>query len=267
MGTSNPGDLLESAWSAVAAGYEAYWIPRFRPFIDDALARFRPGPEGVIAVPGCGPGEEVFRIADRYPDRSVLATDLSRRMIARVWARLREQPRPLVLATVGPADDLSSFVRGAAGVFSSFTLQLLPDPLAALADWRVAVRDVGTITALFWPAPDLADAFGRFRTILARRSGEASRPDWTAVVREKLPEIGLELVEETALEHEIVHDSPGELARGIVESGPLQVSLRRFGRECLDAVCEEWSRDPGLTERDGQWVHTGRALLWSLKPR
>ena len=58
--------LVEEAWDSVAPGYADYWSPRLRPFLHRALESFAPAPAGPLAVPGCGPGDEVLELAQRY---------------------------------------------------------------------------------------------------------------------------------------------------------------------------------------------------------
>jgi SAM-dependent methyltransferase len=252
------------AWDFVAEGYQAYWCPRFRPYWEEALDEFQPPPLGPLAVPGCGPGEEVLLLLKRHPDRSIVATDPSQVMIRLVWGRLRASGASSVLANVGAAESLSDFVRQAAGVFSSFSLQLVECPIAALKDWSLALRAGGSIAVLFWPKPLPGTVADRLQAALTSVSGEA-RPDWEGRALECLSQLGLRLVGDEMLLHEMEHQSPEEYFDRLVASGPLQLFLRRFGRMAVEESRRLWLRDHGLERKGDRWVHRPPARLWVME--
>lgn len=50
--------LLQRSWTEVARGYQTLFVPRFMPWTIETLDAFleaRP-PQGLVAVPCCGPG-------------------------------------------------------------------------------------------------------------------------------------------------------------------------------------------------------------------
>jgi len=254
-----------AAWEAVAGPYHAYWGPRFRPFLAEALAAFAPGP-GPLAVPGCGPGDEALALADRHPDREVWATDPAPAMRVALRRRLAAAPRRNVRVAPGAAVDLADVVAGAGGVFSSFTLQLLPDRAAALAAWARALGPGGAVAVVFWPRQPDAHAWGRLGRAIARVTG-LERPDWEAPLREALPGRGLALVESRDLVHEIAHASPEEAWASLRDACSMQVLHRRLGEERAEACGRAWLEDPGLERRGDVWVHRETARLWLLRRR
>ena len=261
---SETAGLRYEAWDFVAKRYQEYWCPRFRPYWKAALDGLQPASSGPIAVPGCGPGDEVFLLLKRHPDRSIVATDASQAMIRLLWASLRTSGASSVLASVGPAENLSDFVRQAAGVFSSFCLQLLQSPIAALADWSLALRAGGAMAVLFWPRPPPGTVAERLQAALTSVSGE-ERPDWEGQALESLSHLGLRLVRDEAVLHEMAHLSPEEYFDQLVESGPLQVFKRRFGSSAVQESRARWLRDHGLERKGGRWVHQPAARLWVME--
>ena len=254
--------LVEEAWTRVAERYAAYWSPRFRPYLLDAVGALRPPPEGPLAVPGCGPGEEVLLLAEQFPERPIIATDPSTGMLRILWSALRDRGIGQVVASSGGAESLSAFVRQAAGVLSSFSLQLLPNPLAALADWSRALRPGGRIAALFWPRKPEDSAVGRLHEAIEKGTGER-RPSWEDTALEALPRIGLRLVSDTTVAHEMVHASPEEYFDEIVRSGPLQALEMRAGRDTVERCRAAWLAAETSSARP--WKHAPPARLWELE--
>ncbi|HVR76431.1 MAG TPA: class I SAM-dependent methyltransferase [Planctomycetota bacterium] len=264
-----PGRVVDSrmvreAWDLVSDGYQRYWSPRFRPYLVRAVAAFEPAPAGPLAVPGCGPGEEVLLLAAKHTDRSILAMDISPRMVLTLQASLRQRSLGNVLASVGLADEVSSRLRQAAGVLSAFGLQLLPDPAAALADWSAALRVGGSAAALFWPKPVPRTPFARLANAIEAATGE-DRPEWEARTLKTIGAIGLALERNELVSVEMEHSSPEELFDALVRFGPLQVLERRLGSSAVEKARSLWLKDHGLTERGGRWVHAPGARLWVLR--
>jgi SAM-dependent methyltransferase len=262
-----PSDpLVVDAWSRVADGYHAYWGPRFRPFLESALDAFSPGP-GPLAAVGCGPGDEVLALAARFPERAIVATDPSRSMLELLRARLGDSGAAArVTVREEPATDLPDHVQGAGGVFSSFSLQLLPDRIAALGAWRGALGPDGRIACAFWPRQPEEDAWGHLGRAIEASTGKA-RPAWEPDVLDGLPAVGLRLAEARDLVHPIRYASPEEAWAQLRDACSLQVLLARAGPEATAACERAWLADHGLTPTaDGAWEHRPRARLWLLEP-
>lgn len=252
--------LVVQAWSRVAAGYESEWGPRFAPFLADALAAFAPGP-GPLLVPGCGPGDEVARLAERFVGRRILASDPAASMLARARARLSGLEQ--VELSQAAADEVEPLL-GAGGVFSSFTLQLLPERAAALRAWRAALGPSGQIAVVFWPRQGEDDAWGHLGRAIEAATGKP-RPDWEGPLREQLGALGLRLAAARDLQHEVAYPSPEAAWRLLRDACSLQVLLARMGPAATRACEARWLADHGLRERAGRWVHRPRARLWLLE--
>lgn len=253
--------LVVSAWGSVAEAYATAWGPRFRPFLDEALAAFEPGP-GPVWIPGCGPGTEARLLSERWPERDLIATDpapgmveLARRSVAGGRISVEE----------GAADAPPAHALG--GVFSSFVLQLLPERAETLRAWGEVLAPGGKIVLVFWPRQADDDAWGHLGRAMLETGRE--RPDWEGPLREQLPELGLSLVEARNLRHEISYPSPDEAWRLLCDACSLQVFLRRAGPEAAARCRAAWLADHGLLKREGEagaiWVHEPVARLWILE--
>ncbi len=252
---------VEEAWSHVAERYMAYWSPRLRPYAEAAATAFSPPGGGAVLVPGCGPGDEVLLLGRRFPGRPLVATDLSPAMVSIARRRTTEAGLLSVLIDRDDAALSASRLNQGAGVFSSFILQLLPDPVAALQAWTRVLRAGGRLLALFWPRLDDASPVARLQRIL-REAGLGREDDWEPRALESLCAHGLDLRTDKRLEFEMAHASPDEFWRELVESGPLQAVVRRGESETLDRAGKRWIEDHGLERRGIEWIHRPSARLW-----
>ena len=76
----------------MALGYDAYFGPRFAPYLGAAigalLARQEQLPSGALLVPCVGPGRELCPLAHAFVGRKIAASDLSTTMVGRARERL-----------------------------------------------------------------------------------------------------------------------------------------------------------------------------------
>jgi SAM-dependent methyltransferase len=260
----SPGEdpLVVGAWSRVAPGYASYWGQRFRPFVEEALAGFQPGP-GPLGVAGCGPGAEAVALADRFPARQVVACDPSGPMLELLRARLALEPRPNIRISQSAASAMPEVLRSAGGVFSSFVLQLLPDRAAALRAWARCLAPGGSAAVLFWPRQPDDDAWGHLGRAIETVAGKP-RPDWEGPLRDALPALGLRLDAARDVRHPIHYASPEEAWAQLRDACSVQVLLDRLGEDAARRCEQRWLSDPGLRREGSQWVHAPTARLWVL---
>jgi SAM-dependent methyltransferase len=251
------------AWSAVAPGYLDYWVPRFRPFLEDAVAALgaRDLPTGPTAIPGCGPGEEVLLVRSRYPERDVVALDPSGPMLELLRSRVAGDPRARLVQA--DAEAVPAHATGAAAVLSCFTLQLLERPLDALAAWSRALAPGGALVVLFWPRQDPAAPWGRLRPEIEAETGPW-REEWEPEVRARLASVGLVLQEDRDVTHPMRHASPEEAWDRLVDSGSLQGLARRVAPDALARCRARWLADHRLVRDGDAFTHTPSARLWVL---
>ena len=219
--------VLIDSWDAVAADYERYWVPRFRPWIAHTVSALGDLPPGPIAVPCCGTGAELALLAAHYPDREIVGIDLSPGMVAVARAKVSGRVR----VVVGDAMALSGEW---AGVVSCFGLQQLPDPPRALAAWCRALSSGGRLAVAVWTA-DIQDdgPFDALREPVRRLIGPSDRT-WNDRIRPAV-EAEATLLSDALIPFAIHHDSPSAFWQGMVAFGPWQARQRRH-REATAAI-------------------------------
>ncbi len=86
----------ELAWDEAARGYDAYFGPRFAPYLGAAVgalaARNSELPSGCISVPCAGPGRELRPLARAFGERQIIASDLSGEMVSLARERNLDLP-------------------------------------------------------------------------------------------------------------------------------------------------------------------------------
>ena len=96
-GTLAPASILAESWSIAAEGYDEIFVPRFKPWTDNALALLGSAefklPAGDVLVPTCGPGHELPLVAELLKNRNVRGTDLAPGMIDVAQRRCEGNPR------------------------------------------------------------------------------------------------------------------------------------------------------------------------------
>ncbi len=263
-------DAVVAAWASVAQPYHRFWAPRFAPFVREAVAALEAtlasaGGDGAapLGVVGSGPGDEVLALARNHPRRQVVAIEPAGAMRELLAGRVAAAGLRNVVIDPGAATALPAALRGAAGILSTFVLQLLPDRLAALAAWRRALAPGGRIVVLFWPRQRDEDAWGRLGRAMEATSGRP-RPEWEAELVQGLASAGLRLLERRDVQHEIVYANPEEAWDRLVDACSLQVFARRVGPVETAACRRRWLAEHGLIQDGERWSHRPCARLWVL---
>lgn len=200
MSHLNRLQLLKESWNIVAQRYRQEFVPRFRPWVNDAIDALiaqSPPPSGIVFVPGkldylfflsfliqthpptytylfhhtqqhktqgVGTGDEICALAQKLPNYDYYGVDLSDTMIEIAKEVCKDINTNVTLA-VGDASSTADAVlhpgninnnntknTKVAAVFSCFTLQQLPNPREALANWASLLGGEGTVmVVLFWP--------------------------------------------------------------------------------------------------------------------
>ena len=126
--------------------YETVVVPFTRPVHEEALALMRrllPLAARVLDL-GCGPGTELFRIAEWVPEGEVVGIDLSAEMVAAAWAGA--QQRGLRNTAFFQADVTSlplDFAGGFDAVHCSFAFHHYADPIGALGEMHRVLNRTG----------------------------------------------------------------------------------------------------------------------------
>eukprot|EP00884_Botryococcus_braunii_P022392 jgi/Botrbrau1/8837/Bobra.0335s0024.1 len=239
--------LLAKSWTAVANGYERDLVPRFAPWTSlllDALSA-QELPPGLLLVPTCGPGQELPLLADAFPDRRVVGTDIAPGMVAAAEARLRSLPYgQRVQAAVGDACVVPTDLGPIAAIFSCFGLQQLPHPPEVLAQWVQGLEDGGIVAVVYWPSPQLQEdplftGITDPQALRALSRGDPlpqDTPAWDSDIPGKAVQAGGVLLKDELPRFPMPFRSLQSYFDIMVESGPLNSRLMHMGTEHIQEL-------------------------------
>lgn len=247
------------AWDDAADGYDAYFVPRFAPWVELAVAAITAPdlPDGPVLVPCCGTFPELDLLVERFPDRELVGIDLSPGMIER--ARERAAGRPRVEAVVADAATLDPRWSGRCGaVVSVFGLQQLPDPEHAVRSWLDALSPNGRLSIVFWP--EVTETDGPF-ALLAEVTGEhlpaGDDAAWEDALADTVTEHGATLERDEFPVHPMAHRDAAEVFDAWAGSGPGRSLALARGDAFVDMLRAEFLRRAPV----GEWRHHPRARL------
>lgn len=248
---------LRRSWDDAAELYDEYFVPRFAPWVAEAVAPLTEVdlPSGPILVPCCGTFPEHRALADAYPDRPIVGIDLSEGMIG--LARERIGTLRNIEALVRDATELDEvWANRCAAVVSVFGLQQLPDPLVALGDWTRTLRPGGVMSVVYWPP--YTEANGPFALLeqLAEDDPEEGEADLTrdqisAVVEEE----GGDLILDVYRSFPISHPDAETFWDAMLHGGPLRSRATARG----DSWTADIRRRFLAAAPSGEWMHNPRA--------
>jgi len=259
---TDPDDVLERSWDEAADGYEAYFVPRFAPWVAAATQPVAAAAlaDGPILVPCCGPFPELDGLIERFPDRDIVGLDLSAGMLQLAQARAAGRPRVQLVhgdaATLDPA-----WTAQCAAVVSVFGLQQLPQPEAALRSWVGALRPGGMLSVMFWP--EVTETDGPFALVDEVQGEPAPDPDAMPDPRfgPALTASGATVLRDEACAFSISHPSAAAYFDALTGSGPLRSLALTKGPTHIAQLREQFLRRAPA----GEWTHRPRA--WHLVAR
>jgi len=228
----------ELAWDEAALGYDAYFGPRFAPFLAATLGALigrsseLPSP-GCIVVPCVGPGRELGPLAHAFSERQIVASDLSGEMVK--LARARNARFPNLSVEQDDATKLRAPAQPVAGLFSAFGLQLLPDPPAALESWLRLIEPGGVASVMFWPRE--SDVNGPF-DVMRRLLAESSLLDhgWELRLTATAQAASARVRADVRVRFEMQHDDARSLWQALTRLGPLRGLALARGEAFVDEL-------------------------------
>lgn len=242
-------ERIARAWDAAAAGYDTYYVPRFAPWVADAVREVTDAdlPDGPVLVPCCGTFPELPALVEHLPGREIVGIDLSAGMVRLARAAAARYPRVSVVQ--GDAATLDPRWEGAcAAVVSVFGLQQLPDPAHALRSWAAALRPGGRLSVVFWPGRVETDGpFALMSEILNRSPDRTWEDGLTGALT------GVERDEQVA--HAITHPDAATCFDAHIRSGPLRPLADEKGPAFVGRLRAEFLRRAPA----GEWVHRPNA--------
>ncbi|MFD6068869.1 class I SAM-dependent methyltransferase [Amycolatopsis lurida] len=237
---------LARAWDEAADGYEAYYVPRFAPWVSAAVRALPTDlPGGPVFVPCCGTFPELDVLRAHLPGRELVGIDLSAGMAAR--ARRRAAGNPLVRVVEGDASELEP--ASAAAVVSVFGLQQLPEPDTALRSWAGALRPGGVLSVVYWPhSTELGGPFTVLSDVLRERVPAGDR-SWEERLVPALE--GAVLERDEPLSFPMVHPDADTFFTAHTRSGPMRPLADARGEDFIAALRAEFRR----RAPEGEWRH------------
>lgn len=232
MTDDRPSNPVELAWNDAARGYDAYFSPRFAPYLATAIGtligRRRELPEsGSILVPCAGPGRELGALARAFPERPIAGSDLSSEMVK----LSREHSRQFPNVSVERADATQLRAAGpVAALCSVFGLQLLPSPANTLGSWLRLLEPEGLATVVYWP---YATDHGGPCDTLHRLLAESSSVDrsWEKELEQSARAASAHVLEDARIAFEMKHDDAAGYWSALTRLGPLRALANARGPE------------------------------------
>lgn len=243
-------------WDEAADGYEAYYVPRFAPWVATAVRAVTHGalPDGPVLVPCCGTFPELDVLIEHLPGREIVGIDLSAGMVR--LARERAARHPQAAVVHGDASTLDpKWVGTCAAVVSVFGLQQLPEPDRAIQSWAAALRPGGRLSVVFWPATTEDDGpFALISDVLRARvpAGDSS---WERKLLPASTAQGLVIERDEHPSYPMSHLDAATFFDAHTRSGPLRALADVRGEAFIDHLREEFLRRAPA----GEWHHQPRA--------
>lgn len=229
---------IELAWNEAASGYDAYFSPRFAPYLATAIGsligRKSDLPNsGCIVVPCAGPGRELGPLARVFAPRAIIASDLSSEMVK--LARARNARFPNVSVERDDATQLRPPGTEVAALLSVFGLQLLPNPAETLASWLRLLQPKGLATIVYWPRD--TDGGGPFDT-MHRLLAESTAVDraWQGELPASARAASAQIREDVRIAFEIQHDDARSAWQALTRLGPLRALALARGQAFIDEL-------------------------------
>lgn len=247
---------LAQGWDDAAAGYEAYYVPRFAPWVTAAVRAVADTelPEGPVLVPCCGTFPELDALVEHLPGRDVVGIDLSAGMVELARRRTDRHPRASVVQ--GDASTLDPRWTGrCAAVVSVFGLQQLPEPDVAIRSWAAALRPGGRLSVVFWPGDTESDGpFARISKVV-RRHVPRGDDSWEKRLVPALTIEGAVVERDERPAFPMSHPDAATFFDAHLRSGPLRPLAIARGEAFVARLREKFLRRSPA----GEWHHLPRA--------
>ena len=252
-------------WDKAAAYYEQYWSRQLDPAQRRLLmlAELKPG-ERVLDV-ACGTGLVTFPAAEAVgPSGSVVATDLSDVMVARVGEEAGRRKLSHVTAQRMDAEALDCADASFDAALCALGLMYVPNPLQAVAEMRRVLRPGGRAVVAVWGSRDRC-GWAEIFPIVDRRVASEVCPMFFQLgtgdnLRHVLDHAGFAGIDVVRLPSPLHYESAEAACGAAFAGGPVALAYSRFDdatREAAEAEylasIEPW-RDGDRYEVPGEFV-------------
>jgi ubiquinone/menaquinone biosynthesis C-methylase UbiE len=232
-------------WDKAADSYEGYWQQQLAPAQDRllALAALQPG-ERVIDV-AAGTGLVTFRAAALVgPSGSVLATDISERMVARLAEEAVHREAANVTARRTDAEVLDVPEGSFDAALCALGLMYVPDAVAAMGAMRRALRPGGRAVVAVWGARSRCGWAEIFPIVDARVQSDVCPMFFQLGTGERLgavlEEAGFGDVSSERIPSVLHYESPEDACGAAFEGGPVALAYSRFDEATRAAARAEY---------------------------
>ena len=263
-----PQNRAARAWDKTTEAYLSRW-----PEMNRALERrgFELLPnlpkEAVVHVAGVGGGQEILPLVRLYPGNTILASDVSSRMVKASRHRIENNPREFPVLHL-QADLHHPPVRGVDAAISLFTLHLVHDPVAALrAQWE-SLAEGGLLAALYFPPTPVGEEGPLVSLYHAMREVQPKPPNaWEDHALAFLEEVKAEQLQRREVCSFWRYESLDEI-RPTFEALPhIAVIRKRLGDDLYEEFWRHFHGNPGVVpEKDLYAGPVGAVLLTARKP-
>ncbi len=232
-------------WDAASAFYEDGWQGPLRPAHRTLIetAALKPG-ERVLEC-ACGSGLVTRMIADAVgPKGEVLATDLSQNMVDMTARQCAAESLHWVTAARMNAEDLTVEAEHFDAALSALGIMYVPDPPAAVASMRRAVKPGGRVVATVWGQRRNCGWAEIFPIIDARVASEVCpmffAPGTAGSLARDFAAAGLSDVREHSQREELEFRDEKALLTAMLIGGPVALAVKRFTPEVMAAAQNEF---------------------------
>jgi len=245
---------LARGWDEAAEGYEAYFVPRFAPWVEAAVGALGTVPAGPILVPCCGTFPELPLLVERFPDREIVGIDLSAGMVR--LARDRAGAWPQVSVIEGDAASLDPrWTASCAAVVSVFGLQQLPEPDLATQSWFKALRPCGRLSVVYWPS--VTEDEGPFALLKVVRRSPPADHSWENRLADSITAIGATVDRDDEPAYPMTHPDAATFFEAFTRHGPMRATANARGDAYIDQLRKEFLQQAPA----GEWTHHPHARL------
>ena len=232
-------------WDAAEPHYEDCWSDVLRAAHDTLLATAHLAPGQEVIEVACGTGMVTARVARMVePGGSVLATDLSDRMVERTKARCLADGIRSVSANRMDAQKLDV----ADGTFDvaicALGLMYVPDTRAAIAEMARVVGPGGAVVVTVWGERKNCGWAEIFPIVDQQVASEVCPMFFglgaPGALRHQFQEAGLSDIEEVRQAETMVFPDEQALLRAMIDGGAVALAAKRFTSEARREVEAEF---------------------------
>lgn len=232
-------------WDAAEPHYEECWSDVLQPAHDTLLAMAQLLPGQRIVEIACGTGIVTVRAARMVePGGSVLATDLSGRMVERTHARCLESGIECVSASRMDAQKLDVADGTFDAAICALGLMYVPDTRAAIAEMARVVRPRGTVVATVWGERKNC-GWAEIFPIVDRQVASEVCPMFFGLgapgaLKSQFEEHGIHDIEGVRRKETMTFSDEPSLLRAMIDGGAVALAAKRFSPEVRGEVEAEF---------------------------